>query len=102
MGAADARYALEMSTVIAGSREEMRKRPNFSMLVCTIAPLVQDRPGIEAAMVLAEAGVPVGFLSMPTLGLTPIYHNITRERKLCSPVLDYGHTGGGVAISPAG
>ncbi len=70
MGAADARYALEMSTVIAGSREEMRKRPNFSLLICTIAPLVQDKEGIEAGMVLAEAGVPVGFLAMPTLGTT--------------------------------
>jgi trimethylamine--corrinoid protein Co-methyltransferase len=70
MGAADAQYALEMSTVIAGSKEEMLKRPNFSLLVCTIAPLVQDKDGIEAAMVMAEAGVPVGFLSMPTLGTT--------------------------------
>jgi trimethylamine--corrinoid protein Co-methyltransferase len=70
MGGADARYALEMSTVIAGSKEEMRSRPNFSLLVCTIAPLVQDKDGIEAAMVLAEAGVPVGFLAMPTLGTT--------------------------------
>ncbi len=70
MGRADAQYALEMSAVIAGSREEMRRRPNFSLLVCTIAPLVQDGPGIEAAMVMAEAGIPVGFLSMPTLGTT--------------------------------
>ena len=70
MGEADARYALEMSTVIAGSKEEMRKRPNFSLLICTIAPLVQDKDGIEAGMVLAEAGIPVGFLSMPTLGTT--------------------------------
>jgi len=70
MGEADARYAVEMSTVIAGNREEMQKRPNFSLVVCTIAPLVQDRDGIEGAMVLAEAGVPVGFLSMPTLGTT--------------------------------
>ncbi len=70
MGAADARYALEMSTVIAGSREEMRKRPPFSLLICTIAPLVQDKDGIEAGMVLAEAGIPVGFLAMPTLGTT--------------------------------
>jgi trimethylamine--corrinoid protein Co-methyltransferase len=70
MGEADARYALEMSAVIAGSREEMRRRPNFSLVICTIAPLVQDKEGIEAAMVLAEAGVPVGFLSMPTLGTT--------------------------------
>lgn len=70
MGRADGRYALEMSTVIAGSREELRRRPNFSLLVCTIAPLIQDGPGIEAAMVMAEAGIPVGFLSMPTMGTT--------------------------------
>jgi trimethylamine--corrinoid protein Co-methyltransferase len=70
MGEADARYAVEMSTVIAGSREEMQKRPNFSLLVCTIAPLAQDKDGIEGAMVLAEAKAPVGFLSMPTMGTT--------------------------------
>jgi trimethylamine--corrinoid protein Co-methyltransferase len=70
MGEADARYALEMSTVVAGSLEELRKRPNFSLLVCTIAPLIQDKDGIEGAMVLAEAGIPVGFLSMPTMGTT--------------------------------
>jgi trimethylamine---corrinoid protein Co-methyltransferase len=70
MGEADARYALEMSTVIAGSREEMKTRPNFSLVVCTIAPLIQDKDGIEGAIVLAEAGVPVGFLSMPTMGTT--------------------------------
>jgi trimethylamine--corrinoid protein Co-methyltransferase len=70
MGDAPARYAIEMATVIAGSKEELRRRPNFSLLVCTIAPLVQDTHGIEGAMVLAEAGVPVGFLAMPTLGTT--------------------------------
>ena len=70
MGEASARFALEMSTVIAGDGQEMRRRPNFSLLICTIAPLVQDKDGIEAGMVLAEAGIPVGFLSMPTLGTT--------------------------------
>jgi len=42
----------------------------FSLTVCTIAPLKQDKEGIEGALVLAEAGVPVGFLAMPTLGTT--------------------------------
>jgi trimethylamine---corrinoid protein Co-methyltransferase len=70
MGELPARYALEMATVIAGSKEELRRRPNFSLVVCTIAPLIQDTEGIEGAMVLAEAGVPVGFLAMPTLGTT--------------------------------
>jgi trimethylamine--corrinoid protein Co-methyltransferase len=31
---------------------------------------MQDKEGIEGALVLAEAGIPVGFLSMPTLGTT--------------------------------
>jgi trimethylamine--corrinoid protein Co-methyltransferase len=70
MGAESARFAVEMGMVIAGSGEELRRRPVFSVVICTIAPLVQDKEGIESAMVLAEAGVPVGFLAMPTLGTT--------------------------------
>jgi trimethylamine---corrinoid protein Co-methyltransferase len=70
MGEAPARFAVEMATVIAGGADELRRRPCFSLVVCTIAPLVQDREGIEGAMVLAAAGVPVGFLAMPTMGTT--------------------------------
>ncbi len=70
MGAIPCRYAVEMAEVIAGSRAEMRRRPPFSLVVCTIAPLVQDTAGIEGALLLAEAGLPVGFLAMPTLGTT--------------------------------
>jgi trimethylamine--corrinoid protein Co-methyltransferase len=70
MGEAPSRYALEMATVIAGSQEELRRRPVFSLVLCTIAPLVQDQAGIEGALALAEAGVPVAFLAMPTLGTT--------------------------------
>jgi trimethylamine--corrinoid protein Co-methyltransferase len=70
MGELPCRYAEEMATVIAGSREEARRRPPFSLVVCTIAPLVQDTAGIEGALVLAKAGLPVGFLAMPTLGTT--------------------------------
>jgi trimethylamine--corrinoid protein Co-methyltransferase len=70
MGGRDCEYALEMATVIAGSKDELRMRPPLSLVVCTIAPLVQDHAGIEGAMVMAEAGVPVGFLAMPTLGTT--------------------------------
>jgi trimethylamine--corrinoid protein Co-methyltransferase len=70
MGAVPARYAVEMGTVIAGDKDELRRRPVFSVIICTIAPLVQDKEGIEGALVLAEAGIPVGFLAMPTLGTT--------------------------------
>ena len=70
MGEGPARYAIEMATVLAGSREELRRRPVFSLVLCTIAPLVQDKEGIEGALALAEAGVPVAFLAMPTMGTT--------------------------------
>jgi trimethylamine--corrinoid protein Co-methyltransferase len=70
MGEKPCQYAVEMAKVISGSSEELRRRPVFSLTVCTIAPLGQDKEGIEGALVLAEAGVPVGFLAMPTLGTT--------------------------------
>lgn len=70
MGATLARYGVEMGIVIAGDKEELRRRPMFSVLICTIAPLAQDKEGIESALVLAEAGIPVGFMAMPTLGTT--------------------------------
>jgi trimethylamine--corrinoid protein Co-methyltransferase len=70
MGERSCQYAVEMATVISGSASELRQRPVFSLTVCTIAPLKQDKEGIEGALVLAEAGVPVGFLAMPTLGTT--------------------------------
>jgi trimethylamine--corrinoid protein Co-methyltransferase len=70
MGEKVVRYALEMAAVISGSRQALRESPIFSAIICTIAPLVQDKEGIEGAMLLAEAGVPVTFLAMPTLGTT--------------------------------
>jgi len=70
MGAELARYAVRMAEVIAGSKQNLSRRPPLSSLICTIAPLGQDEQGIEAAMVFAEAGIPVGFMAMPTMGTT--------------------------------
>lgn len=70
MGEKPARYAVRMAEIISGSREKLRANPPLSALICTIAPLSQDKEGIEAAMVYAEAGIPVGFMAMPTMGST--------------------------------
>jgi len=70
MGEKTARYAVEMARVIAGDEATMRTRPPLSLLVCCIAPLAQDKEGMEAALVLAEAGLPVGFMSMANTGST--------------------------------
>jgi len=48
----------------------MRKRPPLSLLICTIAPLAQDAESMDAALVAAEAGIPVGFMAMPNTGST--------------------------------
>lgn len=65
-----ARYAVEMAKVVAGDNETMRKRPPLSLLICTVAPLGQDAASMDAALVSAEAGIPVGFMSMPSTGST--------------------------------
>ncbi len=70
MGEEICRYGVEMATVLRGSLEEVRKRPPISLIVCTIAPLMQDKEAIEGAMVLVEAGIPVVIMSMPTMGTT--------------------------------
>jgi trimethylamine--corrinoid protein Co-methyltransferase len=70
MGARPARYAVEMARVVAADAAALRARPPLSALICTIAPLAQDDAGMEGALVLAEAGIPVGFMSMATAGST--------------------------------
>lgn len=70
VGVREAHYAIEMAKVIAGDEVTMRQRPPLSILICTIAPLAQDKESMEAALVLAEAGIPVGFMSMALAGST--------------------------------
>ncbi len=62
--AEDARTAIEMAAVVAGGRAVLRERPVLSLMQCTISPLAHDGGPIEASLVAAEAGVPVGFMTM--------------------------------------
>jgi len=70
MDESTARFAVEMAKVIASDEENMQNRPPLSALICTIAPLGQDAGGMESALVFAEAGLPVGFMSMANTGST--------------------------------
>ncbi|MCA1900327.1 MAG: trimethylamine methyltransferase family protein [Chloroflexi bacterium] len=70
MGEQLGKYAIEMAKVVAQNEETMRKRPPLSLLVCCIAPLAQDKEGMESALMFAEAGLPVGFMSMANVGST--------------------------------
>ncbi len=60
----EARTAIEMAAAIAGGKQALRERPVLSMMQCTISPLAQDGGAIEASLVAAEHGIPVGFMTM--------------------------------------
>jgi len=83
------RHAIEMARVVAGSDERLKKSPPLSLLICTIAPLAMDEGAMDAALVAAEAEIPVGFMAMPNTGSTapatiagtivlgaPVYHSL--------------------------
>ncbi len=64
VGEAMTRRAVEMARVVAGGADELRRRPIMSLIACPIDPLSNEAVSLEAALVCAEAGVPVGFLSL--------------------------------------
>jgi trimethylamine--corrinoid protein Co-methyltransferase len=66
----EARAAVEMAAVVAGSHERLRERPVLSLMECTTSPLGQDGGAIDAGLVCAEAGIPVGFMTMASCAFT--------------------------------
>jgi len=60
----EAHAAVEMAAVIAGGRQALRQRPVLSIMQCTAPPLGHDKGSLEAALIAAEAGLPVGFMTM--------------------------------------
>ncbi len=66
----EARYLIEMARAVAGGSRELRARPTFSVILCTVSPLHQERFGMDLAFTLAEAGIPLMLYPMPILGAT--------------------------------
>lgn len=60
----EAHAAVEMAALVAGGREALRQRPVLSIMQCTAPPLGQDGGSVDAALIAAEAGLPVGFMTM--------------------------------------
>lgn len=66
----EALAAVDMAAAIAGGREALRRRPVLSIMQCTTSPLAQDGGSLEAGLVAAEAGLPVGFMTMASCAFT--------------------------------
>jgi len=54
----------------AAAGAPMSKRPIFSAINCTIAPLAHDAEMTPASIALARAGVPIVIMPMPLMGTT--------------------------------
>ena len=65
-----AQSAVEMARAVAGSTRQMRSRPPLSAIISPISPLDNDAEALDAALIFAEAGLPVGFATMPVMGST--------------------------------
>jgi trimethylamine--corrinoid protein Co-methyltransferase len=65
-----AQFVVEMAAVVAGSDRVLVQRPPINANICTISPLSHDKEGIESALIYAEAGIPISFMAMPTMGST--------------------------------
>jgi len=65
-----ARVAVQMAVAVSGSQEKLRAEPPVSALLGTVTPLGNDEGTLEAGLIFAEAGIPIGFVTMPMGGST--------------------------------
>ncbi|MCU0853211.1 MAG: trimethylamine methyltransferase family protein, partial [Thermoplasmata archaeon] len=66
--AEEANFQLDVASAIAGSAEDLRKRPLFSDVCTPISPLRYDKGEAEALVILSRAGIPMVHLSMGIAG----------------------------------
>jgi trimethylamine---corrinoid protein Co-methyltransferase len=64
VSAGEMRAAVRMAEAVAGGSQELRRRPPLSIMQCTVSPLGHDRGSLEAGLVAAGAGLPVGYMTM--------------------------------------
>ena len=69
-GVDDARKQVELASLVVGGPEQLKKKPIFSVISCSIAPLCFEKAEIEAQVEFARAGIPVISMSMSISGLS--------------------------------
>jgi len=69
-GRLEARSEIEIAQVVAGGKENLRKRPPFSAVQCPVSPLKLERDSAEAAVEFSRSGIPVAGMSITQMGST--------------------------------
>ncbi len=62
--------AIEMASTLAGGRNALRQHPLLSIMQCTISPLAHDGGSLDAGLLAAQAGLPVGYMTMASCAST--------------------------------
>jgi len=62
--------AVEMAALLAGGKDRLRQRPILSIMQCTLSPLCHDKGSLEAGLIAAEVGLPVGYMTMASCATT--------------------------------
>jgi trimethylamine--corrinoid protein Co-methyltransferase len=68
--AEDARAQIQLGALIAGGLEELKKKPSFTVIHCSVAPLTFERDAVEAMVEFAKAGVAITTMTMSLSGGT--------------------------------
>ncbi len=92
MDAEDAKTQITLASLVAGGKEELRKRPLFSVICSPVSPMSFEKCGAEAQVELSKAGIPIVSMTMPMSGLTsPVTVggtiNLTNTENLASLVI---------------
>ncbi len=69
-GAKDAKQTIDMASIVFGSREEMKKKPPFISILCSLTPLAFDDKMCGGIMEYANAGMPQLISSLAIAGAT--------------------------------
>lgn len=70
LGAEGARDVLKMASLVVGGEEELKRRPIFSFIECTVSPLTHDTRNTETIMELARHHAPIIFSCEALSGAT--------------------------------
>ena len=70
LNAEDAKAQVELASLVAGGRDALRKRPLFSVICCSIAPLSYETGIVEGMVELSKAGIPVMSMSLSLIHIS--------------------------------
>jgi trimethylamine--corrinoid protein Co-methyltransferase len=70
LSAKQARYAIEITTAIAGDSKKLKEKPIMSCVQCPFSPLTYDKGITEGAIELGKAGIPVVLYPLPLSAAT--------------------------------